>query len=378
MTTGADNWIKVELEIVTELISRGITPRYTEESEYFVLNQKCIRNGTISYNEAKRIDVTTKAVDQKKFIKETDTLVCSTGIGTLGRVGKFKKNYKPNTTIDSHVTVIRGNKNINSAFLSYNLFWRQNEIESLAEGTTGQTELPIKKLGKLIINLPPLSTQKKIAAVLSALDDKIELNNKINQNLEQQAQAVFTSYFSNVNCGNSCIGNYIKLKRGKNLSSKVTIRGDVPVVAGGVKPAGYHNLSNTLSPVITIAASGTAGYINLWHIPVWSSDSSYIDISVTPYIYFWFILLKRRQQEIFDSRVGSVQPHIYPKHIEALALKKLDKNLVSKYNNIVTPLFERIGNNIKENRYLSQLRDTLLPKLMSGEIDVSGIEISGI
>ena len=84
------------------------------------------------------------------------------------------------------------------------------------------------------------------------------------------------------------IGDYIKPKRGKNLLSKDAIYGDVPVVAGGLSPATYHNVSNTTAPVITISASGAnAGYVNLWHIPVWSSDSSFIDYDMTKNVYFW-------------------------------------------------------------------------------------------
>lgn len=97
------------------------------------------------------------------------------------------------------------------------------------------------------------------------------------------------------------IGDYLNPKRGKSLLSKDAINGNVPVVAGGINCSTYHNVSNTKSPVITISASGAnAGYINLWHIPVWSSDSSFIDEDITPNVYFWYVLLKKRQKEIYD------------------------------------------------------------------------------
>ena len=155
--------------------------------------------------------------------------------------------------------------------------------------------------------------------------------------------------------------------------------GDVPVIAGGLNPATYHNVANTNAPVITISASGAnAGFVNLWHIPVWSSDSSYIDNTITSNIYFWYVMLKKRQQEIFDSQTGSAQPHIYPQHIEGMTVSDIDMNLVNDFNDNVTPLFINMGENIKENQKLIQLRDTLLPKLMSGEIDVSEVEIDDI
>ena len=182
--------------------------------------------------------------------------------------------------------------------------------------------------------------------------------------------------FPNVSNGKKYIGDFIIPKRGKNLLSKNAIFGSIPVVAGGIEPAIYHNTSNTKAPVLAISASGAnAGYVSLWNIPIWSSDSSYIDSSMTDDVYFWYSLLKKRQQEIFDSQTGSAQPHIYPKNIASMSIIELDSNDIKKYTSNVTPIFEKIGKNKEENFHLKSLRDILLPKLMSGEIDVSEIDI---
>ena len=182
--------------------------------------------------------------------------------------------------------------------------------------------------------------------------------------------------FPAISIGENCIGNTITPKRGKGLLSKDAVRGNVPVVAGGLEPATYHNVSNTIAPVLTISASGAnAGFVNLWHIPVWSSDSSFIDSSMTLDVYFWFELLKKRQKEIFDAQTGSAQPHIYPQHIAAMSLCDIEQVTISNYTNAVTPLFEAIGRNKEENILLASLRDALLPKLMSGELDISELNI---
>lgn len=251
-------------------------------------------------------------------------------------------------------------------------------LQAIAEqSTSAYPSIKSSDIGNRIIPLPPLDVQKKIAGVLGALDDKIELNNKINNNLEQQAQALFKQYFPDIKLGNKNIGEYLSPKRGKNLLSKDAVNGIVPVVAGGLSPAAYHNQANTIAPVITISASGAnAGYVNLWHIPVWSSDSSFIDATITPYVYFWYVTLKMRQQEIFESQTGSAQPHIYPQHIENMPIKEINLGLVKKYNEDATPLYMLIGHNQQENTRLSALRDTLLPKLMSGKIDVSKVDIN--
>ena len=187
---------------------------------------------------------------------------------------------------------------------------------------------------------------------------------------------LFDSFFRNISDGLCTIGDYLTPKRGRNLLSKDAIPGTVPVVAGGLEPATYHNTPNTTAPVLTISASGAnAGFVNLWHKPVWSSDSSFIDSSMTKDVYFWFVMLKKRQREIFDAQTGSAQPHIYPQHIAAMPVCALDKSAISLFSSPGAPLFALIGANIDENERLSAIRDTLLPRLISGEIDVSDVKL---
>lgn len=198
----------------------------------------------------------------------------------------------------------------------------------------------------------------------------------VNNNLEQQAFTIFDHMFPNITTGNKIVGDFISPQRGKNLLSKNAIPGDVPVIAGGLTPATFHNEANTIAPVLTISASGAnAGYVNLWNVPVWSSDSSFIDSRMTDNVYFWYVMLKKRQQEIFDAQTGSAQPHIYPRHINELPIANLDSVDINKFTEFITPLFQKIGASNLEMDKLGQLRDSLLPKLMSGEIDVSNIEL---
>lgn len=314
---------------------------------------------------------------QKYIAKKGDYVFAMTG-ATIGKLGRICDGE---AYINQRVLMFQPKENIDKVFLFYVLSQKRfyqyviNHIDS----ESAQANISANSIGNYEFNIPPLKVQKKIAGVLSSLDDKIELNNKINQNLELQAQTLFNKYFPNIFSGEKCIGNYISPKRGKNLLSKDAVIGDVPVIAGGLQPATYHNVANTVAPVITISASGAnAGFVNLWHIPIWSSDSSFIDSSMTPYVYFWYMMLKLRQKEIFDSQTGSAQPHIYPQHIERLPLSDLDMEKVKEYNKIISSLFEKIGYNTKENNILSKLRDALLPKLMSGEIDVENLPPSAI
>jgi len=186
-------WREVKLGDVCEIIKRGITPKYVNNNGIRVINQKCIRDYQINFDLCKHTDIN-KKYTQEKFLKDLDILINSTGIGTVGRVAQLKK-VKEKSLCDSHVMIVRPNELVIAGFLGYVLKNRQKEIEKLAEGSTGQVELSAKRLSSLNIFLPPLPIQKKIADILSVIDEKIETLQNINETLEEMAKAIFKSWF---------------------------------------------------------------------------------------------------------------------------------------------------------------------------------------
>lgn len=275
--------------------------------------------------------------------------------------------------VNNHAHIVKCNEKCILEYLAYLVNCK--DVSGYITGSA-QPKLSQANLNAMTFNIPPVVYQKKCLSVLLPIEHKIKLNTDINNNLEQQAQAVFDKIFPDIFDGDGCVGDMITPQRGKGLLSKDAVAGNVPVVAGGLEPSTYHNTANTIAPVLTISASGAnAGFVNLWHIPVWSSDSSYIDSSMTPHVYFWYTLLKKRQKEIFDAQTGSAQPHIYPQHIANLPIGSIKAEDIARFNDTVTPMFQKIGENKIENTKLSATRDTLLPKLMSGEIDLSSIDI---
>src|SRR5690554_4838957 len=189
-------------------------------------------------------------------------------------------------------------------------------LANKASGSANQANVSKTDILDLDILIPPLPEQKAIASVLSSLDDKIDLLHQQNQTLEALAETLFRQWFieeAKEDWEEVKLGDFLTPKKGKNLTKAKAIDGPYFVVAGGLEPMCMHNESNTEEPVITISASGAnAGFVRLYNEKVWSSDSSYIDNTITPYVYFSYLFLKSNQKILFDKQTGSAQPHIYP------------------------------------------------------------------
>ena len=221
-------------------------------------------------------------------------------IGRKGSIGKVRFSDKPFWTVDTLFYTEVNEDIVIPKYLYYKML--TIDMSEYNEGTTIPS-LRTDTLYRIELDIPNKEIQKRVIKVLDYLEKKMKTNNEINNNLYEEAIALYKNKFKGIDQDKKIIGDYIVPKRGKNLLTRDAIDGDTPVVAGGIEPSAYHNQFNTKSPVITISASGAnAGYINLWNIPVWASDCSYIDDSITKNVYFWYIVLKTRQNEIFDAQ----------------------------------------------------------------------------
>lgn len=273
-------------------------------------------------------------------------------------------------------------------YLTKTPLFRDTAIKSMV-GSSGRQRAQMDVLENLQMLVPKnISDQRRIASILSSLDRKIELNNKINAELEEMAQAIFKNWFVDFEPFKDgkfvdselgmipegwkvgTLGELCNFKRGKNLLTKNAIDEGVPVVAGGLEPSCYHNIANTGAPVITVSGSGAnAGFMRMYHVPVWASDCSFIDISCENF-YFVYCFLKVNSKLLKHAQTGAVQPHVKPSDIHDFELVIPDKESIYEFQDKVKPFFDKIAAIQKENSRLSLLRDTLLPRLMSGELKV--------
>ena len=294
-----------------------------------------------------------------------------------------------NTIFHYHIWKIVEDKDVvDRRFFCYYLKFATGGFLGALNGSV-MVHITKSSMEKMIIRIPKkLEDQRRIASILSSLDRKIELNNKINADLEEMAQAVFKNWFVDFEPFKDgkfvdselgmipegwkvgTLGELCNFKRGKNLLTKNAIDEGVPVVAGGLEPSCYHNIANTGAPVITVSGSGAnAGFMRMYHVPVWASDCSFIDISCKNF-YFVYCFLNVNSKLLKHAQTGAVQPHVKPSDIHDFELVIPNKESIFDFQNKVKPFFDRIATIQKESSRLSLLRDTLLPRLMSGELEV--------
>jgi type I restriction enzyme S subunit len=293
--------------------------------------------------------------------------------------------------ISSSVAILRPLENLDTKYLYYYLknSGVQNYVEAIKSGSA-QGFLSLEMIKSIPLDYPPLPEQQRIASILSAYDDLIEVNNKRIALLEQMAEQIYKEWFVRMRfpgyqdaefekgvpkgwdiCNCSV---FIEFKKGKNITADTAISGNVPVVAGGIEPAYFHNKANTKSPTITISASGaSAGFVKLYYEDIWASDCSFIDTLMTEYIFYNYLHLKIRQSEIYFLQKGSAQPHVYPKDLMAMKMLLPNLDLIEKFEKLITTFFHEIKNLGQQVIILKQTRDLLLPRLISGKLRVKDI-----
>lgn len=400
-------WRKRCLGEITSFMSKGIPPKYVErenENTVCVLNQKCNRNFEIKYEESRLHDCSKKKVPADKMLQPGDVLINSTGTGTAGRVAQLYDVPTP-TTIDGHMILLRPTEEIDSIYYGYAVKAFQPKIETLAEGSTGQTEINRKRLQEeIVISFPKeKKTQERIARFLLNIDEKIKVNDKINKNLLEQALAIYKDWFCDYALSDGTLPENWKITTIDAISSLVT-RGIAPKyddssdqIVLNQKCIRDHTIDISLARrhlpkkinekwiskgdlLINSTGTGTLGRV----AQVWfEANNMTVDSHVTivrpkdsilqSYIGFWGL---SHESEIEAQHTGSTGQTELPRdRVKAMELPLPDEDTLSKFNELVIPMTSTVISNQEENARLSQLRDALLPKLMSGELDVSDIDL---
>lgn len=332
----------------------------------------------------------------KKYILSTGDIVFSR-VGSVDRCSYVDEQHN-GWMFSGRCLRVRPTRDIDSLYLYYYfcLESTQQFVRNIAVGAT-MPSINTKLLGEVPIRIPDINKQKKIANILSGLDDKIELNNKINENLQQQAAMLFESWFiaykpwggiQPTEWEKAPLGSFVEIKRGgsprpiqdylsdsgfrwlkisdvTSLNSPFVLEIKEHIKEEGLKKtvllkAGDLVLSNSATPGIPKILDVDSCIHDGWLYFPKSELSKY-------YLYLFF---KHIRKELVALGNGSVFTNLKTDILKAYPVVKADVVTLKKFDSLVAPLFEAMLNVDRENLKLKSIRDVLLPKLMNGEMEI--------
>lgn len=361
-------------------------------------------------------------IDEQKFsemkrfqVKNNDLIIsCS---GTVGKVSIIRDD-DPKGIISQALLLLRANtKKVLPLYLKY-FFSSREGYNAIVSRSSGSVQVNLSKrnvIEQIPIKLPPLSTQQKIVDVLSVIDGKIEENEKINNNLEQQAQAIFKEWFidnpENENWSNGTFSELIQsilsgdwgkeAPTGNNTEKIYCVRGaDIPEVRAGNKgkmpiryilPKNYASKKLTAGDIVVEISGGSPTQSTGRCTAISESllnryDSGMVCTNFCRAIkplsgysmfiyYYWQYLYDKGVFFSYENGTTGIKNLDISGFLGTEPIIIPPKEKVLAFDDYCQTVFDRIFANGKESEQLSKLRDTLLPKLMSGELDVSDIDL---
>lgn len=415
----------VKMKDICTKIGSGATPKggnnaYIEEGTALIRSQN-ILDFSFSYNGLAYINDEQASKLNGVTIKEDDVLLNITG-DSVARACMVDNSVLP-ARVNQHVCIVRGNKSrVLSSFILYFLQMKKPELLMMASSGATRNALTKGMIEELEVELPSLEKQERMVSLLDNLQNKISKNNQINRNLSEQAQAVFTSWFLkfepfNESMKRSPTGKevpksfeYVQindlehiLETGKRPKGGAVSEGIPSLGAESVKGIGRFNLSNIKYIPIEFAQKQIKGKVNGYELMIYKDggkpgefhpnfsmfgegypfDDFFINEHVfkldfgnrgyNEFAYFYF--QTDYVKHWLESNGGKAAiPGINQNVVNSIWILSPNSPKVKEYCNWVQPLFTQILKNCCLNMRLSELRDSLLPKLMSGEIDLSELD----
>jgi len=369
------------IDLLDSLIDyRGKTPRKVDKG-IPLITAKIVKNG--------RIDTPTEFLDiedydnwmVRGFPKNGDVIL--TTEAPLGEVAQLDDNK---IALAQRIVCLRGKKGVlDNTFLKYFLLSSlgQARLKARETGTT-VTGIKQSELKEVLIDYPPYKYQKQITSILKSFDDKIELNRRINENLEQQAQALFKSWFVDFEPFKD--GKFVDSEQGMipegwkvgNLEELVEVKygkdhkklapGTIPVYgSGGIMRYVDQYLYNKES--VLIPRKGSLNNVMYINRPFWTVDTMfYTRMKIEGIAKFIYLFMSPK--DLLSMNSGSAVPSMTVDILNKIQIITPPINIIQKFECIMKPIFTKMDLCSYENQKLSQLRDTLLPRLMSGELEI--------
>ena len=382
-------WRMTTIAECSTILGDGLhgTPKYDENGEYAFINGNNLHNGKIVIKpDTKRVGLS----EYEKHKKElTDRTVLVSINGTLGNVAVYngekvilgKSACYFNVSTDCDVQFMR-------YVVSSPRF--QQYINSVATGTTIKN-VSLKQMREYSFLIPELEEQQRIAKVLHLLDQKIENNQKINDNLLQQAQALYGKFFpydvaDDLPAGwrVGTVGEIVEIHDSKRIplsgAQRAKMEKRIYPYYGAASLMDYVDEYIFDGIYLLLGEDGTvvddAGYPILQYVwgQFWVNNHAHILTGELGFNVESLLLLFKRTP-VKSIVTGAVQPKISQANLRSVQVVIPPQPELDVFNELIRPMFDQIRQNQDQNKALAAMRDALLPKLMSGEVDVSAIQI---
>jgi len=389
----SDWQVKLIGEIV-DINKSSISKNDDKEQMIRYVDIKSVDRGRLT--EAREMKLADAPSRAKRKVKLGDTII-STVRPNLEHYYLFRDAIT-NEIVSTGYAVVSPNKELIDYkylyyFLTTNIFTKF--LTQTAEGHAGvYPSFKPSLISSSEILYPPIIEQKAIGKILSLLDQKIELNHQMNETLEQMAQAIFKSWFVDFEpfrdpehewyCEfeyneelekeipkgweSTTIKDELTLNYGKGLTKKKRKGGNVPVY-GSNGIVGYHNESIVEYQTIVIGRKGSVGELELTYHPSWPIDTTYyVESDRKEYIFYWYQQLKTLSLNEMNSH--SAVPGLNRDQVYQLKIIKPKDDVINHVNSILNSFYSKIKINISQIETLTQLRDLLLPQLISGKLRI--------
>ena len=410
--TAFSRWRKVELGSVCDKIGSGATPRggndvYLDKGSYTLIRSQNVYNDGFHREGLAFISESHASALQNVEVLEGDVLLNITG-DSVARVCQVAPDVLP-ARVNQHVAIIRPDSDaLDAGYLRYYLVSPETQTLLLSWAGSGGTRNALTKamVESLEISLPPLPEQQRIAQILGALDDKIELNRRMNQTLEAIARAVFQDWFVDFGpvrakldgrepylppglwalfperladselgvvpegWGVKPLGKLVQLAYGKALRAGDRKDGDIPVY-GSNGQVGWHDEKLADGPGIIVGRKGNPGVVTWAHNDFYPIDTAFYVVPATGDLSLYFLLYALTGQNLPSVAADSAVPGLN-RNLAYMNRQLLPGTvLMSAFDRYVAPIFERRRRLDEESRALAAQRDALLPRLISGELPVN-------
>ena len=388
-------WNHFALGEITELVIdyRGKTPKKLGgdwcKQGYRALSAKNIKTGRIVQAETIRyIDESLYRKWMKDEVQRGDILITSEA--PFGQIFFWDSDEK--IVLSQRLFCVRIKPEYDARYIYYYMTTPefQSELDGRATGTT-VIGLRQPELMKCVIRCPEIQEQKVIAAILSSIDAKIIANEKVNDNLQQQAAALFSSLYDRTNTEvrftdliqilgggtpktdeNTYWNGNIAFFTPKDVGTPYTL-----ITEKTITEEGLSHCNSRLYPVNTVfvTARGTVGKVGMSGVPMAMNQSCYALVGKETHQLLVYFYTLKAVDRLKHKASGAVFDAITTRDFESEQIMKLSDDDAKSFLCIAEPMFQKVLNNSIENQRLSTLRDSLLPKLMSGEIDVSSVHL---